>query len=177
MSTAVVEKTAPFILDALERGLPWSIGDPTVLQACASLLDAACDRIVIDQHSDNAASNLPGLRHIMQTMSDATPKVLRATSACELHVIHNLRSTAPGMRQNVGKIFSLRDICRLASFHIVQATTHSCHSSVRRLEGPPPVDANKSDVTLLVGALSDVEAPHHQKTARPSTFASVLAEL
>lgn len=178
-STVVLEKTAAFAMEAMARMFPFSIGDSGILTKWADLLDKACDRLVVDQHSDKVSGNLVALKHIACTISGAVVRSVQDASACELHIIHNLKVTGPNVRHDVGKLYSLRSICRVGSFHyaLVHCIAHACHSSIRRIVGPPPVPANNSDMCLLIEAFFGAVAEHQGARSRQSQLREDLAAL
>ena len=172
-SCVVLEKTSLFILAALERRMPFRLaGSSHALEAWAGALAAASDYTIIDQHSDKGSNNLPAIRHLATTFSEAMPSSLQDVSVCELHVIHNVKASSPHVKFDVGKMYSMRNICRVGSFHqaLVKVITHMCHVSVRRLPEPPPEPKEQSDIQRLIAALFDLESDHHRRSGSRQSF-------
>lgn len=168
MSTAVLEKTAPFVLCALQRGMAFDLGGP-LWPAWRKALEASVDCLVVDQRTDKGSNNAPALRHLAAQVLEATP-VICDMSVCELHVLSGLRSSIPSLKHDIGKMYSLANICKVASHHygLVSSIEHLCHSIVRRLVQRPPDEAR--DLERLADALFDFGALHHQRSGNRESF-------
>lgn len=178
-SLVVLEKTAQFVLRAMQQVFPFDMSQPGWPEAWGELLVSACDRFVVDQHCDKASSNAPALKHIACCLAEVAPCTLHDTSVCELHVLHNLKCGGPGTKKDVGKMFSLRNVHSIGSFHygLVHSIVHLSHTTVQRNVSPPPAGACESDLALLADALFDTKAAHHQRGGLPSTLLEDLRAL
>lgn len=168
-SVVVLAKTAPFVLEALLRGLPFSMGG-LLWQDWKELLELACDKLVFDQAGDKASSNLPALKHLTCVMSEVSPSLVDI-GVCELHVLQSVKSTLPHSKLDIGKMFSLSNVSRVAGFHYGLVTTiaHLCHTTIRRIVSPPPEDT-KSDLHLLLDKLYDFQNPHHGRRSQDKSL-------
>lgn len=58
--------------------------------------------------------------------------------ACELHALQSVKSMLPHAKYDIGKMFSLSNVSRVASFHygLTPTIAHLCHTSIRRIAQP-----------------------------------------
>lgn len=165
-SYAILDESSPFIAEALTRGMPFDLGGP-LWESWQLALQAGCDAVIVDQRADKGSNNRPAIKHIIGTIGELGIS-LCDTTVCELHVINGIKSSAPNLRTDVGHMFALGNICKVASHHyaLVACILDLCNSSVQRIVQPPPTEEN--DTALLLDALFDTSADDHRRANKES---------
>jgi hypothetical protein len=162
-SLALLGKTGPFILKALQLGMPFSMGTPA-WDDWQVALAASVDVFILDQHGDQGSNNFPAFRHIACTGSEV-PRAAMDISCCEIHSIQAIKNSSLEIKEDVGKLFCLSNLCALGSFHhnLISTLFWLAHNTVRRVVGRPPADQS-GDVRALFDVLYNFDAPYHQRT-------------
>lgn len=162
---AMLGKTAHFVAAAMQRGIP--LLDPEVMR----VLPVSVDALVVDVHADLGSSNLPAMRHY----ADILDKDLRGGSAffdttcCEIHVTNRIKSQITELSRNVGKLYSLGNLFKLASTHVevIDSIERVCGTIVRCV-GEPMAEVVEENRRLF-DYLFKLSAPHHDRSDNTSS--------
>ena len=162
-SVVILEKTAPFIRRALQLGMPFQLGEDE-WDTWNDALVAACDTLVIDQHGDKGSNNAPAFRDLACVVGEMG-KSMNDISVCEIHVLQGIKNSVQEIKFDVGKMYCLSNVSRVASFHnsLVNSIIWLAHNTVRRIIAKPPASETE-DMHLLLNALYDFEAEHHKRS-------------
>lgn len=156
-------KSAPVILQGLALGMPFSFCTSAWDEWSAALL-ASTDYALLQQMGDKGSSNLPAMKHLAAEWGDMA-RALRDVSSCELHTIQNLKNMNFNAKQSVGRMYSLSNMMKVATFidGLTACIEQMCSTTIRRLAMPPPA-AIKDDMTTLLDTLYDFSAEHHKRS-------------
>jgi hypothetical protein len=161
-SCVIMGKTAPYILKAFEKGLPfeWEHVDRR-----AEWFDAMVDAFdvrILDIHCDKGSSNGPAVRHVASVFCEVAGNMADA-SCCELHTLQHIKNSLPEVKRHVGRMYSLSNVSRSASFHdnLIHCIVAIVHTSVHRLIQPPPPEARSLE--KLLDRLYQFDAEHHKR--------------
>lgn len=166
-SLVLLGKTAVFLRTALERGMPFDIGQGNWAH-WVSLIKVACDTFGFGQVGDKASANIPAFRHFAECVLDV-PQAVVDVSSCELHSLQNIKTSLPDLRGYIGRLYSLSRIMKVASFHAdLLNVVEYMADSVVRITAPPPA-GQASELRILVGLLFRPEAEHHRRGGEASS--------
>lgn len=167
-SIVIVEKGSRFIARALQLGMPFCLGEAG-WEGWRDALDIAFDAVIVDQHGDRGSNNFPAFRHNASILGEAAA-VMNDVSTCEIHSLQNMKNSIAQVRFDVGKMFSLSNALKVASYHtsLLNTLYWQAHNTVLRIVARPPA-VEQDDLRLLVQALFEVDAPRHQRAGgKPS---------
>jgi hypothetical protein len=165
-STVVLGKGSPYIVRALELGMPFAFGDSDSHSLWSRALTEGADAVILDQHGDKGSNNLPAFKHLAWKWGSLANAYADA-SCCELHVLQGIRNRVCDVQQHVGRMYALSNLCKIGSFHdsLIAAIVAIVHTSVVRIVQEPPADCT-DDLKSMIDTLYDLEGEYHKRKPR-----------
>ena len=156
---ALIGKSAPFVLEAIRRGIPIKIWE----SHWKHILHYAVDTFSLLMTTDMGSNNLPALRDMAWHIESEHPKGLFDHGSCGIHDESKVRNGITDVVTNVGRMYGLGRLAKISSsFYAIVTNIEAVVGTMIRAVGPPNAD-DVASRRALFDAVYDLESSNHDR--------------